>query len=111
MVCAEHKNLPRSVVKGYREARRKAKLEALRVGRAWASRVPRRAGGPRLAHAKPRVTAAVANRRRVQGLYLGTLKSLTGDARARVQATAREKGVGEALKLARSLKSAGSAAA
>lgn len=43
-----------------------------------------------------RVSAA----RKRQGQYLGRLKRLSGKARQRVQALAREKGVAEAIKLA-----------
>lgn len=46
----------------------------------------------------------VARARKLQGQYLGALKSLTGADRAKVKAMAKEKGVGEAVKLVASLK-------
>jgi hypothetical protein len=64
MVCAEHKNLPKSLLKRYREARQQAKREAVRIGRAWAIKPPKRIGGPRIILPKPGVPADAANRRR-----------------------------------------------
>jgi hypothetical protein len=99
MVCAEHKDVPREMIKKYRDARRAA-LETARtkigVQRALMLK-GRPAPGP-----KP-VARAVSARRRLQGQYMGTLRGLTGEARQRVKATAKEKGVAEALKLAQSL--------
>jgi hypothetical protein len=46
----------------------------------------------------------VARARRLQGRYLGLLRTLQGQARTRVKVAAREKGVAEALKLGRALK-------
>jgi hypothetical protein len=48
--------------------------------------------------------AVVAPARRLQGQYIGLLRSLTGRVRQRVQATARKDGVRSALRLARQLK-------
>ena len=48
-------------------------------------------------------SASVASRRRLQGQYIGLLRSLTGRARQRVQSTARKDGVRSALSLARQL--------
>jgi len=48
----------------------------------------------------------VARARKLQGQYLGALKSLTGEDRARVKKTAAEKSVAEAVKLAQSIKKA-----
>jgi hypothetical protein len=45
----------------------------------------------------------MARARKVQGQYLGALRSLTGDARKKVKALAQSEGVERALKLARSL--------
>ena len=49
-------------------------------------------------------TPKVARSRKLQGQYLGALKSLKGANRAKVKRTAKEKGVAEAVKLALSLK-------
>jgi hypothetical protein len=51
-------------------------------------------------------TPKVARARKLQGQYLGALKSLTGEDRARVKKTAAEKSVAEAVKLAQSIKKA-----
>jgi hypothetical protein len=51
-----------------------------------------------------KATPKVARARKLQGQYLGALKSLTGADRAKVKQTAAEKGVGEAVKLAVSMK-------
>jgi hypothetical protein len=51
-----------------------------------------------------KATPKVARARKLQGQYLGALKSLTGAARAKVKATAKNKSVAEAVKLALSLK-------
>jgi hypothetical protein len=42
--------------------------------------------------------------RKLQGQYLGALRALSGADRAQVKAVAKDKGVGEAVKLALSLK-------
>jgi len=51
-----------------------------------------------------RVTPKIARARKLQGQYLGALKSLAGADRAEVKQTAAEKGVAEAVKLALSMK-------
>lgn len=52
-------------------------------------------------HARASATSgAAAASRRVQGRYIGALRSLKGDDRRRVQELARSKGAGAALKLA-----------
>jgi hypothetical protein len=51
---------------------------------------------------RPRVAASP--QRRLQGQYLGLLRGLTGRARQRVQAVARESGVASALRLGRRLR-------
>lgn len=55
--------------------------------------------GPRRRASSP----AMARARKVQGQYLGALRTLTGDARKKVKALAQSEGVGPALALARSL--------
>jgi hypothetical protein len=49
-------------------------------------------------------TPEVARARKLQGQYLGALKSLRGENRAKVKRTAKEKGVAAAVKLALSLR-------
>lgn len=49
-------------------------------------------------------TPEVARVRKLQGKYLGALKSLKGANRAKVTRTAKEKGVAAAVKLALTLK-------
>ena len=53
---------------------------------------------------KARPSWKAARARRLQGRYLGLLRTLKGEARTRVKVAAREKGVAEALKLGRALK-------
>jgi hypothetical protein len=94
MVCKEHKNLAKAKIKKYREERRKAKdTQATGTSAATARKVKR-------------TTPKVARARKLQGQYLGALKSLTGADRAKVKKIAAEKGVAEAVKLAQSLKKA-----
>jgi hypothetical protein len=92
MVCKEHKKVAKSKIKKYREARREGAVT--------------RAPGARLATLKKMkmATPKVARARKLQGQYLGALKSLKGADRARVKKTATEKSVAEAVKLAQSLK-------
>ena len=52
----------------------------------------------------PKLTPKVKQARKLQGQYLGFLRSLAGADRAKVKQTAAEKGVAEAVKLAQSLK-------
>jgi hypothetical protein len=51
-------------------------------------------------------TPKVARARKLQGQYLGALKSLKGADRAKVKAVAKDKGVAEAVKLALGMKKA-----
>ncbi len=92
MVCKEHKNVAKSKIRKYREERREGTVT--------------RATGARPATPKKakKATPKVARARKLQGQYLGALKSLTGADRAKVKKTAAEKGVAEAVKLAQSLK-------
>ena len=92
MVCKEHKNVAKAKIKKYREARREGTVT--------------RAPGAKPATPKKvkKATPKVARARKLQGQYLGALKSLKGADRARVKRTAAEKGVAEAVKLARSLR-------
>jgi hypothetical protein len=90
MVCKDHKNVAKSKIKKYR-AERKGKA------------TPAKAGKP--ASAK-KATPKVARARKLQGQYLGALKSLKGADRAKVKAVAKDKGVAEAVKLALGMKKA-----
>ncbi|MGB8299381.1 MAG: hypothetical protein WCG85_28460 [Polyangia bacterium] len=92
MVCKDHKNVAKSKIKKYREERR---ATAQSAGATVAA--PRKT---------KKVTPKVKRARKLQGQYLGLLKSFAGADRAKVKQTAAEKGVAEAVKLARSLKSA-----
>jgi hypothetical protein len=58
------------------------------------------------ARPKQAATPKVARARKLQGQYLGALKSLKGADRAKVKAAAKEKGVAEAVKLAAGMKKA-----
>ena len=91
MVCSAHKNLAKSKIKKYREER-KAK-----AGKATAVKA---APARKAAKASPKLARA----RKLQGQYLGALKSLGDSEKAKVKAVAKDKGVAEALKLAASLK-------
>jgi hypothetical protein len=88
MVCAKHKDVPKATIKKYRAAR-KAKVSPAAAAKPTAAK-----------KASPKVARA----RKLQGQYLGALKSLTGENRAKVKAVVKEKGVAEAVKLALSLK-------
>jgi hypothetical protein len=92
MVCRDHKKVAKSKIKKYREERREGKVT--------------QATGARPATAKKvkKVTPKVKRARKLQGQYLGALKSLTGADRAKVKQTAAEKGVAEAVKVALSMK-------
>ena len=92
MVCKDHKNVAKSKIKKYREARRE--------GTATQATGARPATPKKVKNATPKVARA----RKLQGQYLGALKSLKGADRAKVKKTAAEKGVVEAVKLAHSLK-------
>ena len=92
MVCKDHKNVSKAKIKKYREERRGSSQS---TGAAVAT--PRKV---------KKVTPKVKRARKLQGQYLGMLKSLAGADRAKVKQTAADKGVAEAVKLARSLKPA-----
>jgi hypothetical protein len=92
MVCKEHKKVAKSKIKKYRDARREGKST-----QATATK-------PTVAKKVKKVTPQVKRARKLQGQYLGALKSLKGADRAKVKQTAAEKGVAEAVKLALSLK-------
>jgi len=67
-------------------------------------RSPKPAALPAKLTAAKNATPKVARARKLQGQYLGALKSLTGANRAKVKAVAKEKGVAAAVKMALSLK-------
>ena len=92
MVCKEHKNVAKAKIRKYREARREGTVTGATGAR---PATPKRA---------KKATPKVARARKLQGQYLGALKSLKGEDRAKVKRTAAEKGVAEAVKLAQSLK-------
>ena len=94
MVCKNHKNVAKSKIKKYRQERREGKVT--------------QATGTKPATAKKvkKATPKVKRARKLQGQYLGALKSLTGADRAKVKQTAAEKGVAEAVKLALGMKKA-----
>ncbi len=95
MVCKEHKNVAKSKIAKYRKARREEQVV--------------QTGGAKPAAAKEakkskKASPKVARARKLQGQYLGALKSLTGADRAKVKQIAKEKGVADAVKLALTLK-------
>jgi hypothetical protein len=91
MVCAKHKNVAKSKIKKYREER-KAKEAASATKSAAKARKPMTMS-PKLVRA-----------RKLQGQYLGALRSLAASDKAKVKQVAKDKGVPEALKLALSIK-------
>jgi hypothetical protein len=91
MVCSNHKNVAKSKIKKYR-------LE--RKGKTTVAAVAKPAPAKKAKKASPKVARA----RKLQGKYLGAMRALTGDDRARVKAVAKDKGVAEAVKLAMTLK-------
>jgi hypothetical protein len=92
MVCKEHKNVSKAKIKKYREERRESFQST--------------GAKPATPRKVKKVTPKVKRARKLQGQYLGLLKSLVGADRAKVKQTAADKGVAEAVKLARSLKAA-----
>jgi hypothetical protein len=94
MVCKDHKNVAKSKIKKYREERREGKVTQATGAK------------PATARKAKKVTPKVKRARKLQGQYLGALKSLTGADRAKVKQTAAEKGVAEAVKLALGMKKA-----
>ena len=91
MVCKDHKNVAKSKIKKYREERKGT---------------PATSAEPPVAKKAKKATPKVARARKLQGQYLGALKSLKGADRAKVKAVAKEKGVAEAVKLAAGMKKA-----
>jgi hypothetical protein len=92
MVCKDHKNVAKSKIKKYREDRRAGQVTQVTGTK------------PATAKKAKKVTPKVARARKLQGQYLGALKSLTGADRAKVKQTAADKGVAEAVKLALGMK-------
>jgi len=88
MVCADHKKVSKAKIRKYRLARKAT---------------PGAAAKPAAKKAK-KFSPKAARARKIQGQYLGALKSLTGSDRDKVKQTAKDKGVAEAVKLALSLK-------
>jgi hypothetical protein len=91
MVCAKHKDVPKAKIRKFREARK-----------AKAGTAPAAKAAP--ARKAPKASPKLARARKLQGQYLGALKSLTEADKAKVKAVAKDKGVADALKLAKSLK-------
>ncbi len=91
MVCAKHKDVPKDRIRKYRAERKRQAAQKAPAART-AAKAPAKAS-PKLARA-----------RKLQGQYLGALKSLSDADKAKVKAVARDKGVVDALKLAKSLK-------
>jgi hypothetical protein len=92
MVCKDHKNVAKSKIKKYREER-KGKVTTATTAKPAAKKAKK-------------ATPKVARARKLQGQYLGALKSLAGADRAKVKAVAKDKGVAEAVKLALGMKKA-----
>jgi hypothetical protein len=77
-----------------------SRLEAL-IRQDMLARVGASLGTGARPHARAGATSgAAAASRRLQGRYIGALRSLKGDDRRRVQELARSRGAGAALKLA-----------
>jgi hypothetical protein len=95
MVCKDHKNVAKSKIAKYREARREGQVTQTGGAKPATTTAAKKA---KLASPK------VARARKLQGQYLGALKSLTGADRAKVKQVAKDKGVADAVKLAMSLK-------
>jgi hypothetical protein len=91
MVCKDHKNVAKSKITKYRVERKAT---------------PAGAAKPAAAKRAAKATPKVARARKLQGQYLGALKSLKGADRAKVKAVAKDKGVAEAVKLALGMKKA-----
>ena len=93
MVCKDHRNVAKSKIKKYREERK---------GKDTLTSSARPAAAKKAKKATPKVAWA----RKLQGQYLGALKSLKGADRAKVKSVAKDKGVAEAVKLALRMKKA-----
>jgi hypothetical protein len=104
MVCREHKGLPKAKIKAYREARREAKGNGVaKPAKSSTAQAAPKAAAPAKAGRKLNLTPKAIRARKLQGQYLGALRSLKDDAREKVKKLAQEKGVAEAVKLAHSL--------
>jgi len=90
MVCKDHKNVAKGKIKKYREQRRAGNVTQTTAAKPVAKKV--------------KLSPKVARARKLQGQYLGALKSLTGADRAKVKQVVKEKGVAEAVKLAKTMK-------
>ena len=93
MVCKDHRNVAKSKIKKYREERKGTSVTAT-------------AAKPTAAKKAKKATPKAARARKLQGQYMGALRSLKGADRAKVKAVAKEKGVAEAVKLALGMKKA-----
>jgi len=103
MVCSDHKKVAKSKIKLYRAAR-KGTSSPVAASKAAPAKAVTKAAKP--AKAAKAASPKVARARKLQGQYLGAMRALTGDDRAKVKAVARDKGVAEAVKLALSIKKA-----
>ena len=90
MVCKEHKNVAKSKIKKYRKQRRDGNVTHATAAKPVAK--------------KAKLSPTALRARKLQGQYLGALKSLAGADRAKVKQMAKEKGVAEAVKLAKTMK-------
>ena len=93
MVCKDHKNVAKSKI---------AKYRAERKGKA----TPASSAKPTVAKKTRTATPKAIRARKLQGQYMGALKSLKGEDKAKVKAVAKVKGVSEAVKLAAGMKKA-----
>jgi hypothetical protein len=96
MVCRVHKNVAKSKIKKYREQRREGNVTQTTAAKPVAKKAK-----------KAKLSPKALGARKLQGQYLGALKSLTGADRAKVKQMAAEKGVAGAVKLAAGMKKAG----
>jgi hypothetical protein len=92
MVCSDHKNVAKSKIAKYR-LERKGKTTAAPAAKSAPAKKAAKQASPKVARA-----------RKLQGKYLGAMRGLSADDRARVRAVAQDKGVAEAVKLAMTLK-------
>ncbi len=89
MVCKDHRNVAKSKIAKYREERKATPAQSVT---------------PTAVKKVMQMSPKAARARKIQGQYMGALKSLTGADREKVKQTAREKGVAEAVRLAKSMK-------
>jgi hypothetical protein len=90
MVCKDHKNVAKSKIKKYRKQRRDGSVTQTTAAKPVAK--------------KAKLSPKALRARKLQGQYLGALNSLTDADRAKVKKTAVEKGVAQAVKLAKTMK-------